>query len=408
MLRGLALSALVIFLTTSPPARAEEPEWTIPDAQLTPIAWEDLPGWKADSHGRAFDAFLASCEVIAAHKRGAKDLRPVYKPLRRICREALALGPATDAEAREFFETRFRPVRIARVGETEGFSTGYYEPIVQGSRVPTGEFKTPVYRRPHDLISAQRRHGPGFPNKGGALRKVGPRKFVPYYDRGEIEDGALDGKGLEICWLKDPIDAFFMQIQGSARVRLEDGAMLRLNYAAHNGHPYTPVGAHLVQRGIVPREEMSMDRIRAWMRANPDEGKELRRQNRSFVFFRVAELADDQEAIGAQNVPLTAGRSIAVDRKLHVYGTPFWLDAELPLSAEGTKDRFRRLMIAQDTGSAIVGPARADIYFGAGVEAGQVSGRIRHPGSFVMLVPASLIRDKSVAQVPMPRPRPKS
>jgi membrane-bound lytic murein transglycosylase A len=405
MLQALALALMMLPGLGSPTVRAQQAQWTVPDARLSPIAWTEMAGWEGDDHGAAFDTFLASCEAIAARRRPSRNAKPIDAPLAEICREALALGPATAAEARAFFESRFRPVHIVRHGEPDGFLTGYYEPIVEGSRVPTGEFKVPVYRRPHDLISATRRHGPGFPNKGGALRRVGAKKYVPYYDRAEIEDGALDGKGLEICWLRDPIDLFFMQIQGSARVRLEDGATLRLNYAAHNGHPYTAVGAHLVDRGIVPRDEMSMDRIREWMKANPEQGKDVRRLNRSFVFFRVAELADNQEAIGGQGVPLTAGRSIAIDARLHGYGTPFWIDAELPLSGVNGRDIFRRLMIGQDTGSAIIGPARGDLYFGAGDEQGRIAGRIRHPARFVMLVPSGLLPVTEPPRIPMPRPR---
>jgi membrane-bound lytic murein transglycosylase A len=333
---------------------AEQHKLTIADAQLQTVPWADLAGWTADDHAAAFDAFLISCKAVAKRRLGRAS-RLMDKPLRAICREALALGPGTSAEAREFFETRFRAVQVTPKDSPAGFLTGYYEPVVEGSRVPTGQFTVPMYRRPDDLVAARaRRKGAAFPNKGGAFRKDG-RKRVPYYDRGQIEDGALQGKGLEICWVRNPVDAFFIQIQGSARVRLEDGATMRLNYAAHNGHPYTPVGGELVQRGIVPREEMSMDRIRSWMESNPDQGKELRRLNRSYIFFRIAELADHQEAVGAQGVALTAGRSIAVDKHRHTYGTPFWIDAELPLSAEGSREPFRRLMIAQDTGSA--GPA---------------------------------------------------
>ena len=408
MLRTLTLAVLLIPVLGLSTVRSQSPKWTVPDAQLAPVAWTELEGWAADDHAAAFDAFLGSCKAVAARKKPVRGARPIDAPLKKICREALALGPCTAREAREFFESRFRPVRISRLGEAEGFLTGYYEPIVQGSRVPTGEFKVPMYRRPHDLVPGARRHGPGFPNKGGALRRVGKGKYVPYYDRAEIEDGVLDGKGLEIVYLKDPIDAFFIHIQGSARIRLEDGATLRLNYAAHNGHPYTAVGAHLVDRGLVPKAEMSMDRIRQWMIANPEEGKALRRQNKSFIFFRVAELTDDEEAVGAQGIPLFAGRSIAVDRHLHAYGTPFWIDGELPLEGAGSRDRFRRLMIAQDTGSAIVGPARADIYFGAGEALGQVAGRIKHPARFVALVPAALAPVPVVANTPMPRPRPRS
>ena len=206
---------------------------------------------------------------------------------------------------------------------------------------------------------------------------------MPYYDRGEIEDGALDGQHLEICWLRNATEALFIQIQGSARVRLEDGTMLRINYDAHNGYPYVPVGRVLIERNLVPREEMSMQRIREWMQANPEEAKDVRRQNRSMVFFRIVGLNEDGEALGAQGIPLSAGRSIAVDKALHVYGTPFFIEAESAARSNARANApFRRTMIAQDTGSAIVGPARADLYFGAGDEAGQVAGRIRQAGPF--------------------------
>jgi membrane-bound lytic murein transglycosylase A len=225
---------------------------------------------------------------------------------------------------------------------------------------------------------------------------------VPYYDRGQILDGALDGKHLEICWIKSQADALTIQIEGSARVRLEDGTILRINYDGHNGYPFVPVSRTLIERNIIPRKEMSPVRIREWIRANPQSAEEMLRQNRSFVFFRIVGLSDDREpkdaqgaphdreAVGAQGVPLTPGRSIAVDNALHVYGTPFFIQADLPLTGEKRSVSFDRLMIAQDTGSAIVGPARADIFWGAGDRAGQLAGRVHHPGSFALLVPREL------------------
>ena len=245
-----------------------------------------------------------------------------------------------------------------------------------------------------------------FPSKGVKVgRRVGRRKIVPYYDRGEIEDGALDGWHLEICWLRSQIDVLFAQIQGSARIRLEDGTILRVNYDSHNGWPYTPVGRVLIERKLVPKDEMSMQRIRQWMDANPDAAKDVRRQNKSYVFFRITDLSTEDEAIGAQGVPLVPGRSIAVDRSLHAYGTPFFIAADLPIANEKAGTKFRRLMFAQDTGSAIVGPARADIYFGAGDEAARIAGRIRHPGQFVMLLPRELDPVEAAADVPLPPER---
>jgi membrane-bound lytic murein transglycosylase A len=312
-----------------------------------------------------------------------------------------------ERKARAFFETHFLPLRISRLGEGEGFVTGYYEPVIDGSRTPTEVYNVPVYRRPSNLFVRGVKPGAvGLPNKGQVFRKIGRRKLVPYYDRAEIEDGAIAGRGLEICWLKSQTDLLFTQIQGSARVRMEDGSTLRINYDAHNGYPYTPVGRILIERNIIPKDQMSMHRIREWMEQNPDGANELRRQNKSYVFFREVQLSDKDEAVGAQGVPLTPGRSIAVDKSLHVYGTPFFIQGELPIESEQSKTPFRRLMIAQDTGSAIVGPARADIYFGAGAEAGKVSGRLRHGARFVMLVPKSLDPTARGRAMPLPPARP--
>jgi peptidoglycan lytic transglycosylase A len=380
----------------------------IPDTQFEPLGWNELAGWEKDDHAAAFQTFLASCGAVAARKQPIRDARPMAVALAGVCRKALTLRSPSAQEAREFFESRFRALTVARLGESQGFLTGYYEPIVEGSRVATPDFRVPVYRRPPDMIVAGR-HRPGasriLPNRGPVWRRAGKQR-VPYYDRAEIENGALDGKGLEICWLKDPIDAFFMQIQGSARVRLEDGTVLRLNYAGHNGQPYTPIGGILIQEGQVERADMSMDRIRAWMLANPDKAGELRQKNRAFVFFRIADLAPYEEAVGAQGIPLTAGRSIAVDARLYSYGTPFWIQAELPLRDERSTDAFRRLMIAQDTGSAIVGSARGDLYFGAGEEAGRIAGRIKHPARVVMLIPRGIDLAGMRGPVPFPPLRP--
>jgi membrane-bound lytic murein transglycosylase A len=298
-------------------------------------------------------------------------------------------------------------LRISRLGEDEGFVTGYYEPVIEGSRTRTETYTVPVYRRPSNLfVRGFKQDADGLPNKGQVFRKIGRRKLVPYYDRAEIEDGAIAGRGLEIAWLKNQTDLLFAQIQGSARVKLEDGSTIRINYDAHNGYPYTAVGRILIDRGIIPKEQMSMQKIREWMEQNPDGANELRRQNRSYVFFRQVQLSDKDEPVGAQGVPLTPGRSIAVDRALHVYGTPFFIEGELPIDSELSKTPFRRLMIAQDTGSAIVGPARADLYFGAGADAGKVSGRLRHNMRFLMLVPKSLDPVMRARKMPLPDPRP--
>ncbi|MBV8824069.1 MAG: MltA domain-containing protein [Hyphomicrobiales bacterium] len=400
--RGLVLAAALILGIGA--AAAEPGPLRLPDTALEPIAFADLDGWTADDHAQAFAAFRASCGPIVRSR--ASDEQPLAAALAQVCRRALAHTHLDEEKAREFFETNFRPLRISRLGDTQGFVTGYYEPIVEGSRFPTREYTVPLYHRPDDLVAPGERKGESFPNRGPAFRRTQDGKLVPYYDRGEIEDGALDGRHLEICWLKDPFAVLTIQIQGSARVRLEDGLIARVNYAAHNGLPYTPIGRVLIERNLVPREEMSLDRIRKWMNDNPDQAKELRRKNQGYVFFRVSGLADDSEPVGGQGVRLTPGRSIAVDRPLHAYGTPFFIEADLPIDGAAAKTPWRRLTIAQDTGSAIVGPARADIYFGAGDDAGRVAGRVRQSARFAMLVPRAIDPVEAGEQMPLPPPKP--
>jgi membrane-bound lytic murein transglycosylase A len=384
-------------------------EWplVVDGGQYIPLAWADIAGWAADDHVQAYQAFRVSCHSIAAQRSPPEDSRALGASLREPCRAARALAITEDAKARAFFEKNFLPLQISRLGEDAGFVTGYYEPIVDGSRTQTDVYNVPIYRRPSNLfVRGFRQDSPSLPNKGQVFRKLGRRKLVPYYDRGEIEDGAIAGRGLEICWLKNQTDLLFAQIQGSARIRLEDGSTIRINYDAHNGYPYTAVGRVLIDRGIIPKEQMSMQKIREWMEQNPDGAKELRRQNRAYVFFREVPLSDKDEAVGAQGVPLTPGRSIAVDNSLHVYGTLFFIEGELPIESAQSKTPFRRLMVAQDTGSAITGPARADIYYGAGPDAGRISGRFRHNMRFVMLVPKSLDPAARGRKMPLPDPRP--
>jgi membrane-bound lytic murein transglycosylase A len=385
------------------------PAWPpeIAGGQYMPVAWADIAGWNNDNHLDAFKAFRASCRAINGRRISPVSQKALGTSLWEPCRAAKLADISNDAKARAFFEARFRAVRISRLGETDGFVTGYYEPIIDGSRNQTDVYTVPVYRRPSNLfVRGFTQSAPSLPNNGPVYRKIGRRKLVPYYDRAEIEDGAIAGRGLEICWLKSQTDLLFTQIQGSARVRLEDGSTLRINYDSYNGYPYTAVGRILIERNIIPKDQMSMQRIRQWMNENPDGAKELRRQNRSYVFFREVKLSDTDEAVGAQGVPLAPGRSIAVDKSLHVYGTPFFIEGELPIESEQAKTPFHRLMIAQDTGSAILGPARADLYFGAGAEAGRVSGRLRHNMHFVMLVPNSLDPVARGKTMPLPEARP--
>lgn len=376
---------------------------TLPNTQLEPITWPEIDGWAEDDHDAAFAAFLNSCRAILQGTEATREAQSVYGALYAVCRKAVALKPRKPGEARAFFEQNFRPVRISPLGEADGFLTGYYEPIIEGRRKQTRQFDYPLYRKPPNLLPGGRMLVTSVSSRRRGKGKIRKRLLLPFHDRAAIDDGVLAGRNLEICWLKDPIDAFFAHIQGSVRVQLDDGRMLRLTYLAANGHPYVSIGRYLIERNIIPREEMSMDRIRQWMQAHPEEGKVLRRKNKSYVFFRETHLANDQEPIGGEGISLSPGRSIAVDHKLHVYGTPFFISADLPIESEKPTTKFRRLMIAQDTGGAIIGPARADIYFGAGDEAGSISGRLRHPGRFVMLLPNGVDPVAAGAHMPLPR-----
>ena len=379
----------------------------ISGSQYFPVPWSEIPGWVDDDQLAAYQTFRASCKSIATQHDAPADSRALSTTLREPCRAARAIEISDGARARAFFEENFVPLEISRLGQDAGFVTGYYEPIIEGSRTENEVYNVPVYRRPSNLfMRGYSQASPDLPNKGQVFRKIGRRKLVPYYDRGEIEDGVLDGRGIEIVWLKDQTDLLFAQIQGSARILLPDGSTVRINYDSYNGYPFTAVGRILVERGIFSKEEISMQKIREWMEGHPDGARELRRQNRSYVFFREVQLSDKEEAIGAQGIPLTPGRSIAVDKSLHVYGTPFFIAGELPIESERSKTPFRRLMIAQDTGSAITGPARADLYFGAGQEAGKVAGRLKSNMRFVMLVPKSLDPVARGKKLPIPDARP--
>jgi membrane-bound lytic murein transglycosylase A len=383
---------------------------SIPNAALEPIGWGDLDGWTSDDHAVAFATFNASCRAIVravavraeSETDHTADRRPVGAALEQVCVHAMRAGELGSETARQFFETNFVPVRIRKLGDPAGFVTGYYDPIVDGSRFPTREFTVPLYRRPRDLVAPGVAEGSPFPNTGRAFRRAATGKLVPYYDRGEIEDGALDGRHLEICWLRTAAEALSIEMEGSGRVRLEDGSMLRISYDAHNGYSYVPAGRVLIERHLMQREEVSPQRIRQWMHDHPEGAKEVRRQNRQIVFFRIVGLDDDTETIGGQGIPLSPGRSIAVDKALHRYGTPFFIEADLPLTSLVNRSSFRRIMIAQDTGSAIIGPARADLYFGAGNEAGQVAERIRQNGRFTILLPREIDPTAAGARMPLP------
>ncbi len=382
--RGLGLALAGFFAMTAAQGADHAGSSRVGDARLEALTFSDLQGWAEDDHAAAFRTFRRSCESLAA---GAPVLRPAQasdEDLAAVCRAALAAGELDRSAARRFFETHFAPFHVVPPSG-RGFLTGYYEPVFQGSRTPSARFTVPLLARPDDLVTvAQGGSLPGLAPGLQAARRT-PDGYEPYPDRAAIEDGALKSRAAPIVYLEEPGEAFIIHVQGSARIALPDGTSLRVAYAGRNGHAYTSIGRILVEEGAIPKDEMSLERLLGWLSENPEPARALMRRNRSYIFFREAtELKEQDGPIGGAGIPLTAGRSLAVDRTLWAYGLPFWLDGELPVTLDRAEP-LRRLMIAQDTGSAILGPARGDFYHGSGPEAGTRAGLLRHPTRFVVL-----------------------
>lgn len=350
-----------------------------------PVPFDDLPGWRSDPMASAFDAFRRSAERsrIKPYRTGSLGIEAAA--FEAAFEAALAQPTLDDAAAREFFETWFSPCRIQPEDRPCGFVTGFYEPVVDASPIRTKRYRFPLLSRPLDLVDIKEENRPAGLDPYLAFGRRTDNGIVEYFDRAAIEEGALAGRELEIAWLEDPVDVFFIHVQGAARLWMPGGSR-RITYAAKSGHRFTGPGHALADMGEIPREQVTMQSIRAWFRAHPHRVNEILRRNRSFIFFRDAPVDDATLGpVAAAKVPLTPGRSIAVDRLLHTFGTPFFVHAER-LAAFGSAP-FARLMIAQDTGSAIVGPARGDLFAGSGEAAGEIAGVIKHDADFFALVP---------------------
>lgn len=335
--------------------------------------WTDLPGWPGDQLAASWSAWQTSCQRLAR--------RPEWQPL---CTEAAEL-PATDSDRQAFFERRFRPWRIATSeGADTGLITGYYEALLTGSLTPAPG-RVPLYGVPDDLLTLEL--AALYPDlKGQRLRgRLEGRTVKPYWSRAEIADGKAALESKVLAWADNAVDAFFLEVQGSGRLQLEDGRLLRLGYADQNGHPYKSIGKWLVDQGELSLKQASMQSIRAWAEQNPQRLQEMLNANPSFVFFRVMENAEGG-AIGALNLPLTDGASIAVDPKFIPLGSPVYLATTRP----DDNAPLTRLMHAQDTGGAIRGPVRADFFWGFGHDAGALAGRMKQEGKLWLLWPADL------------------
>lgn len=360
---------------------------------LLPVAFSDLPGWESDDHLAAWKAFVASCAPVLKAASSPGKGRTPPEALVAVCGIAAAAeqsGKQTRAGAKAFFESHFRPHSVEHE-KPEGLLTGYYEPLVAGSRTPGGAYQTPVYKRPADLVNMVAESERGAKSANFTHMRKTKAGLQPYMTRAEIEQGGLKGKNLELLYLRDPVDMFFMQIQGSGRVELPDGHKIRISYDGKNGYPYTSIGRMLIDDATFKPEKMSLQALKTWLRADRKRAEKVMWQNQSYVFFRELEGPEADGPVGALGIGLHAGRSLAVDTAFHSLGTPIYVSSP-SLKHAGKKGvaqehGFARLMVAHDVGSAIKGPERGDIYFGSGAKAGRVAGVTKNAGRFFVLLP---------------------
>jgi len=336
------------------------------------VSFSDLSNWPNDHHEKALATFRRSCGKMrtASQSRLRPGFMGRYKDWSGVCSRAKKISVGKRELARKFFEKHFIPAQIIS-GQSKSLFTGYFEPELKASLRRSKSYSVPLYRKPKDL----------------------KRGDKTYFTRAQIESGALKNRGLEFVYLKSPVDAFFLHIQGSGRLFLENGKTLRVGFAAKNGRPYTAIGKVLIDRDEIARKDITMQSIRKWLTRNKHKAAEVMQQNQSFIFFRP--LKNTNPLLGppgAQGIALTPRRSLAVDKTLHGYGQPLWLETDIPDLKTGKLKPFHHLMIAQDTGSAIKGAVRGDIFWGSGTVAGKVAGKLKQPGKLYILLPKHLAK----------------
>ena len=356
------------------------------------ISFSDLAGWATHDHKAAFAAFFHSAGYLLKNPPSTRPQSAEAEDLLTVARMALAMEKPLEQEAaRLFFESHFQPCRLSG----PGLLTGYYEPVFEARLERDESFCYPLHKRPADLIplTAHQAQAAGFTPETSFARKTADG-YAFHFSRGEVMDGALDGKGLELAWLKDPLEAYIIHIQGSARLDLGDGAYLRVTFDGKSGHPYRSLGKLVIEQQVFTPETITMDGLMAYIRSLGPEGHRLLAENPSYIYFRSIQGDGDQAAeygpSAAARVPLVPMRSIAVDRHLHTFGLPFWLETTLPDSS-GEAKPFRQMVFAHDTGSAIKGAARGDLFVGTGVHAGILAGQLQQETTFICLMPKQVI-----------------
>lgn len=383
---------VVAVVATSCVQVSELPEGTSGTAQKPPlvVAFSELPGWFDDDHTAALPALASSCQKLrmlpAKRDLSVGGLGGQVNDMHRVCEALESVPPGSASDARVFFERWFVPLAQSVGWPVEGEFTGYFEPEVAGRRSPVPGAE-PLYLRPPELVEIEL--GRFRPELDGVrlAGRVVDGELVPMPDRAAIQKGALAGRNLELVWVLDPVEAFFLHVQGSGRVRLPDGAIMRVGYAGTNGHPYYAIGRTLLRRGAIEPEDMSLQAIGTWLRANPANMRELMAENASYVFF---EQRPGAGPLGATGVALTPGRSIAVDPAYVPWHLPVWVATRVP-TAGGLDEPFQRLLLAQDTGAAIKGPGRGDLFFGHGPLAREQAGRMHAFGQIWVLVPRTSV-----------------
>ena len=340
--------------------------------KLEQVDFTSLDGWEKDDHKKALQSFIQSCnkfsKMAQTRSIGGQIGNVAVEDFRDVCDIAQIVKGMSAKQTKNFFENWFRPFRVeTRFGNASGTFTGYYEASLQGSKVKTEEFKYPLYSKPKDLASD------------------------PYLSRKEIEDGALKDKGLELLYVNDKVDLFFMHIQGSGRVKMPDGTEVRVTYAGRNNQPFTGVGNYMVDQGLLERNNLNAATVRKWLKENLETNQqkvnEVMNNNAAYTFFKMGE---GEYVVGGQGVPLTAERSLAVDSDIIPYGFPMWVDTNLK-KKDATKEKYSHLFIAQDTGSAIKGVVRGDIFFGFGTEAEEKASYMASQGNYYILLPINLV-----------------
>ncbi|TQV79979.1 murein transglycosylase [Denitrobaculum tricleocarpae] len=397
-IRGTMAGLLVLALAACEPRAPEEPPKAMPEPPqflLETSTYDQLPGWREDKVAEALPALIRSCDRLLR----APDDREVGRgavggtvmdwraPCAAIADFSGAGSDSGDDAFRNLVEQLFVPFKVMYGDKDTGLFTGYYEAELRGALFPGSGYDTPLYKRPNDLVTVDLRHFDKDLSGKRVAGRVQDGRLVPYHARDEIDNGVIDGANLELLWAADPIDVFFLHIQGSGKVLLPDGSTMRVGFDGSNGLPFVAIGRLLIDEGYVSRANASMQSIREWLRNNPDQATELMQRNPRYIFFRKIE---GEGPIGAQGVALTPRRSLAIDPSFMPLGAPVFLDTTWPGSSASNPRPLRRLMVAQDTGSAIKGAVRGDFFWGAGDPALAEAGRMKQRGSYYLLLPKSV------------------